>query len=98
MRERVAQGNKNKEIFGRVPEWPNGADCKSVGNAFGGSNPSSPTLQKISSPQVDCSFVVLGGGVKKLQIVVGTLRGGDFRCAKEARRRDYAEVAQLIEH
>ena len=33
--------------IGRVPEWPNGADCKSVGNAFGGSNPSSPTFSKV---------------------------------------------------
>ena len=24
---------------GEVPEWPKGADCKSVGSAFGGSNP-----------------------------------------------------------
>ncbi len=24
---------------GEVPEWPKGADCKSAGNAFGGSNP-----------------------------------------------------------
>ena len=49
------------DILGRVPEWPNGADCKSVGNAFGGSNPSSPTLQKFNSSdrRVDCSFVVL---------------------------------------
>ena len=28
--------NKNK---GGVPEWPKGTDCKSVGEAFGGSNP-----------------------------------------------------------
>ena len=28
---------------GRIPEWPNGADCKSAGSAFGGSNPSAPT-------------------------------------------------------
>ena len=28
---------------GRFPEWPKGADCKSVGSAFGGSNPPSPT-------------------------------------------------------
>ena len=27
---------------GWVPEWPKGADCKSVGNAFEGSNPSLP--------------------------------------------------------
>ena len=25
--------------LGWVPEWPKGADCKSVSNAFGGSNP-----------------------------------------------------------
>ena len=28
---------------GWVPEWPKGADCKSVGNAFEGSNPSPST-------------------------------------------------------
>ena len=28
---------------GGIPEWPKGADCKSVSNAFEGSNPSSPT-------------------------------------------------------
>ena len=27
-------------IFGWVPEWPKGADCKSVSDAFEGSNPS----------------------------------------------------------
>ena len=25
--------------IGEVPEWPKGADCKSAGSAFGGSNP-----------------------------------------------------------
>ena len=28
--------------FGRFPEWPKGADCKSVSFAFGGSNPPPP--------------------------------------------------------
>ena len=28
---------------GEVPEWPKGADCKSAGNAFEGSNPSLST-------------------------------------------------------
>ena len=28
--------------FGRIPEWPKGADCKSAGTAFEGSNPSPP--------------------------------------------------------
>ena len=30
-------------IFGWIPEWPKGADCKSVSNAFEGSNPSPST-------------------------------------------------------
>ena len=29
--------------YGWIPEWPKGADCKSVGTAFEGSNPSPPT-------------------------------------------------------
>ncbi len=36
--------NKWSLNFGGVPERSNGADCKSVGAAFGGSNPSPPTL------------------------------------------------------
>ena len=30
--------------LGEVPEWPKGTDCKSVGSAFGGSNPPLPIL------------------------------------------------------
>ena len=33
----------NINVYGGIPEWPKGADCKSVGNAFEGSNPS-PTI------------------------------------------------------
>ena len=32
----------SREIYfrcGGVPEWPKGADCKSAGGAYGGSNP-----------------------------------------------------------
>ena len=29
--------------YGGVPEWPKGADCKSVASRFGGSNPPSST-------------------------------------------------------
>jgi hypothetical protein len=29
--------------YGEVPEWPKGADCKSAGSAFEGSNPSLST-------------------------------------------------------
>ena len=31
-------------IYGEVPEWPKGADCKSVVSDFDGSNPSLPTI------------------------------------------------------
>ena len=31
---------------GKIPEWPKGADCKSVGTAFGGSNPPLPTKKR----------------------------------------------------
>ena len=30
-------------FFGQVPKWPKGADCKSAGTAFSGSNPFLPT-------------------------------------------------------
>ena len=33
-------------LCGGIPEWPKGADCKSVVTDFGGSNPPSPTSEK----------------------------------------------------
>ena len=42
---------------GKIPEWPKGADCKSVGTAFGGSNPPLPTKKEsIEIPML--SFLV----------------------------------------
>ena len=39
----LGQGYLSWNLFrgrgGEVPEWPKGADCKSAGDAFGGSNP-----------------------------------------------------------
>ena len=32
--------------LGGIPEWPKGADCKSVVSDFGGSNPPSPTKKE----------------------------------------------------
>lgn len=32
-------------IFGQVPKWPKGADCKSVAIGFQGSNPCLPTTK-----------------------------------------------------
>ena len=34
-------------FFGEVPKRSNGADCKSVGAAFGGSNPPLPTIDVV---------------------------------------------------
>ena len=34
--------------MGGIPEWPKGADCKSVVDDFGGSNPPSPTKGAVS--------------------------------------------------
>ena len=36
--------------FGGVPEWPKGADCKSVAFRFGGSNPPSSTIPEQGPP------------------------------------------------
>ena len=38
----------NCQERGGIPEWPKGADCKSVGNAFEGSNPS-PSISRYDS-------------------------------------------------
>ena len=47
-------------IYGRVPEWPKGADCKSVAFSFDGSNPSSPTIvTTIFDVKVVVSFMLL---------------------------------------
>ena len=38
-KQRVIGSSPIGSILGWIPEWPKGADCKSVSNAFGGSNP-----------------------------------------------------------
>ena len=42
MQNQFFNGVKGKQ--GEVPEWPKGADCKSAGDAFEGSNPSLSTI------------------------------------------------------
>ena len=48
-------------IFGRIPEWPKGADCKSVASCFGGSNPPSPTKQQFGqeTAQTACFHITV---------------------------------------
>ena len=31
-------------MYGQIPEWPKGTDCKSAATCFGGSNPPLPIL------------------------------------------------------
>ena len=38
-------GFHHNSIYGKIPERPNGSDCKSDVNDFGGSNPPLPTTQ-----------------------------------------------------
>ncbi len=37
-------GSNSKAQYGGIPKRPKGADCKSVGDAFEGSNPSPSTM------------------------------------------------------
>ena len=49
--------------YGGIPEWPKGADCKSVVSDFGGSNPPSPT-KKIVTPYGVTIFFLKGGRIR----------------------------------
>ncbi len=43
----------SSNIYGSVPEWPKGADCKSVVCDFGGPNPPAPTKNPFVERQTD---------------------------------------------
>ena len=47
---------KNRKTPGGVPEWPKGADCKSAGSAFDGSNPSPSTI--LQSQLIELAFLL----------------------------------------
>jgi hypothetical protein len=68
--------------FGGLPEWPKGADCKSAGYAFDGSNPSPSTPR--TAP-----FVVPTPGIKPVFVKILPKRGILIRTT--------AGVAQLVE-
>ena len=44
MQHHIHTHTRTHTYLGEIPERSNGADCKSVGEAFGGSNPPLPTL------------------------------------------------------
>src|SRR3954453_19586284 len=56
---------------GGLPEWPKGADCKSVGSAYEGSNPSP------APPRYDGPRPLRSGGRRRTG--VGSGRGGGAR-------------------
>src|SRR5438270_8860021 len=45
-----------RPLRGSVPERPKGADCKSAGSAYGGSNPPRPTLLASRNPRSSVEF------------------------------------------
>ena len=59
--QQVAGSSPITSSNGQVPEWPKGADCKSVACSFDGSNPSLPTKKKrqFSTRKLSFLFVLL---------------------------------------
>ena len=51
-------------IYGQIPEWPKGTDCKSAANCFGGSNPPLPIL--LITSIIRSNFIARDGAVWKL--------------------------------
>ena len=94
-------------IIGEVPEWPKGADCKSAGDAFEGSNPSLSTIfGGNSSVGRARAFQARGRGFESrfpLQFAYGRLPQiadvRSFKLGHQLRVIDwYAQVAQSVEH
>ena len=73
--------------YGWVPEWPKGADCKSVGDAFEGSNPSPSTFNLISRGGAVWKLVGLITRRSLVQILSPLLKADAL----------YAQLAQLVE-
>src|SRR4051812_25544645 len=66
---------------GSVPEWPKGADCKSAGTAFGGSNPPRPTS---TEAQVRRGKTPTGLGFGRLSRPRGSQTGSQRKRAVES--------------
>src|SRR5699024_752430 len=98
-------------IFGWIPEWPKGTDCKSAANCFGGSNPPPSIRRKI---QICCDnakrFVSISIHLKNIKIILQQLNIIPGWSSLEARRAHnpkvvgsnpapaiHAQIAQLVE-
>ena len=63
--------------LGSIPEWPNGADCKSAVYDFGGSNPSAPT--KLTKDTNALSYKCENSSVGRARPCQGRGRGFESR-------------------
>ena len=52
MRKKCGIIHSCQDTYGWIPEWPKGADCKSVSNAFEGSNPS-PSIRTLKVQKIE---------------------------------------------
>ena len=64
------------KTVGWLPEWPNGADCKSAGYAFGGSNPSPPTSQNKAYFFMRCALFFSASSLPHFLPVPSSIFGG----------------------
>src|SRR4051812_29285289 len=80
---KVGMGRSYRERSqGSVPEWPKGADCKSAGTAFGGSNPPRPTSER-NKPLAGC----LRGGEQWASVATVPHGGSGGKHGRSYRRR-----------
>ena len=79
--------------IGSVPEWPKGADCKSVVSDFGGPNPPAPTRKKHALACFFLCRVPLAHDGKHRAIAI---KGGNiiFRKIKKYHKRICADVRE----
>ena len=76
--------------YGGFPEWPKGTDCKSAGDAFGGSNPPSPTKYRAEAlPRLGIYFASrwIRNELRRRQAKRGRLRQQTVRWTVCAERR-----------
>ena len=75
--------------FGSVPEWPKGADCKSVVFDFGGSNPPAPT-KTMSTAYGRCFLFWLKVVVSRNAASLPVFAKGEMAVDKTAKGKLYA--------
>ena len=94
---------------GEVPEWPKGADCKSAGDAFEGSNPSLSTrlhnagiaqlVERKPSKLGVAGSSPVSRSILSLSMVSGsTTRAGTVGRGAVQSSVLFAQVAQSVEH